>query len=93
MKEKILNVLFWVIVISALVAIIILALGMIFEPTVCQHTEVITEQQKIITELECRNIALREIIADKNAEIIEKDKLFWELWDRVETLERLINNK
>ena len=80
MKERILNILFWVVVIIALAAIITIALGAIIEPTVCEHD--LTEYQKIITELECRNIALREIINDKNIEIVEMDKRYWELWER-----------
>ena len=93
MKEKILNALFWIIVIIAVVAIITIALGAVIEPTVCEHTEIITEQAKIITELECRNIALREIINDKNNEIVEINRRYWEIWNRVEVLEELIGEQ
>ena len=91
MKERILNILFWVVVIIALAAILTIALGAIFEPTVCEHD--LTEYQEIIAELECRNIALREIINDKNAEMVEMDKRYWEIWERVEVLEELINGQ
>lgn len=93
MKEKIFNVLFWIIIIIITVAISLIAVMAVIEPTVCNHNEIITEQAKIITELECRNIALREIISDKNKEIIEMDKQYWEIWNRVEVLEELINGQ
>ena len=90
MKEKIGSFAYWLVTVIVFAVVFAYVVGGIISKANYVSNEIIAEQSKTIEALELKNITLQEMLIDANDDYFEVADRYWELWDEVSELERLM---